>query len=341
MDPVSFNHLEKAFAITLATVCVLATIVLVYYIRRRYILHLYMRDITPEMLWLVSYINHKKNLKIQATIANFAIIIILVEIANNIANVYNNLVILIPYNEQLLVLMVYVRSHTQLCHVPLLCMLLKVIWLAYLHAPYKYTIMRWTAYIVLRSCTILLVYERALENGEGSATTLELYSFMLSLYFAIDTVMYFLYSRRLYQHLKSRELEAKLFMDKQQYHSARLLRIHFQVATILVTLAIVSYQLTSLIEILFSTVNYILLEASFEPYKSHWALQNQLSRISIDICQVVYRILFNINYMYLFLAMSYRYCKQKRKLTRVNDRIKPLVKEYHNRIYNRGYTKYY
>ena len=138
MDQVTFRRFEIAIAITLATICttfcILATIVLMYYVRRRYILHLYMRDITPEMLWLMSYINHRKNLKIQAMIANFVIIIILVEITNNIANIYNNLVLLIPYNEQLLILMVHVRCYTQLSHVPLLCLLLKVIWLAYLHA---------------------------------------------------------------------------------------------------------------------------------------------------------------------------------------------------------------
>ena len=345
MDQATFNHFKKAMSITLATVCstfcVLATIVLIYYIRRRYNLHLYMRDITPEKLWFVSYINHKKNLKIQAMIANFAIIIILVEIANNIANIYNNFAILIPYNEQLLVLMVHVRCHTQLCHVPLLCLLLKVIWLAYLHAPYKYTIMRWSAYIVLRSCTIFLVYESVLESDKDSVLNTELYAFMLTLYFTVDTVMYVLYSRRLYQHLKSRELEAKLFMDKHQYLTARSLRIHFKVATILVSLALVFYQMMSLFGFLFTTLKYIYVAVSFESYTTHWKIQNQSSNISIDTCQVIYRVLFNLNYLYLFLSISYRYCKQKHRLTRVNDRIKPLVKDYQNKIYNRGYRMYH
>ena len=345
MDQVTFRRFEIAIAITLATICttfcILATIVLMYYVRRRYILHMYMRDITPEMLWLMSYINHRKNLKIQAMIANFVIIIILVEITNNIANIYNNLVLLIPYNEQLLILMVHVRCYTQLSHVPLLCLLLKVIWLAYLHAPYKYTIIRWTAYIVLRSCTVFLVYERSLENGEDSVAILELYSFMLMFYFAIDTVMYLLYSRRLYQHLKSRELEAKLFMDRQQYLAARSLRVHFKVATILVTLALVFYQMTSLFSFISTIISYISITASLEPIIDHFNLQDQLLKISIYICLVLYRILFNLNYLYLFSAISYTYCKQKHKLTRVNDTIRPLVRDYQNKIYNRGYTRYH
>ena len=83
------------------------------------------------------------------------------------------------------------------------------------------------------------MYERSLENGEDSVAILELYSFMLMFYFAIDTVMYLLYSRRDYINtLKSRDVRSEAIhgTDRQYLAGARSLLSSFQgSSTILVT----------------------------------------------------------------------------------------------------------
>ena len=56
-----------------------------YYLSRRFKLYKEIREITVEQLWQPSYKNHLKNLEIKSMIANFIIIILLIEIPNNSA----------------------------------------------------------------------------------------------------------------------------------------------------------------------------------------------------------------------------------------------------------------
>ena len=105
---------------------------------------------------------------------------------------------------------------SRFCYVPILCLLLKVVWLAYLHCPYRNTILRWTGYILFRVAGMYALqavyplqanfgkdrtgeYQFNLYAGVSDAVFLCLHTF----FECLDLVMYLSYSRRLYLHLKS------------------------------------------------------------------------------------------------------------------------------------------
>ena len=144
--------------------CFFSLIILVYYIRRRYHLYLEMKAITTEQLWFLSFQNHLKNLKIKALIANFVMIILLVEIGTRVCFFYVErwfFVELFHINftcasEGMLYEMTFaLEVVTQSAYIPLVGLFVKVVWLVYLHSPYKYSIMKWVAYIVMK---IIAVY---------------------------------------------------------------------------------------------------------------------------------------------------------------------------------------
>ena len=163
---VSFSKIVTDFILSFATFtfCVLATIVLIYFIRRRYHLYWEIRQITIEQLWNPCFQNHLKNLKIKCMITNFVLIILFVEIVNNFLSFFDCFKAWVQYyhlsdfNNKTLYTVIYrVTFISRICYVPILCMVMKVLWLAYLHCPYKYTIKRWTAYIVIRIVAVYIV----------------------------------------------------------------------------------------------------------------------------------------------------------------------------------------
>ena len=93
---------------------VLASGVLVYYLRRRYYLYAEMKGISSEKLWYSNYQNHLKNLKLMALISSFIIVILSVEIANNLANFILAVPIPLDTSTTFLLLIVQIRIVTQL-----------------------------------------------------------------------------------------------------------------------------------------------------------------------------------------------------------------------------------
>ena len=216
------------------TFCMLATLVFFYFIRRRYHLHLEISETTTELLRNPCYVNHRKNLEIKCMITNFILVILLVEIVNNFASFFAGINSLErhyhrPSFAKLFDLTLYCFIFiSRFCYVPILCLLLKVVWLAYLHCPYRNTIMRWTGYILFRVVgmyALQVVYPLQANFGRDKigvdqfniyAGVSDVAFLCLHTFFeCLDLVMYLSYSRRLYLHLKSRELEAKLFADKK------------------------------------------------------------------------------------------------------------------------------
>ena len=340
----NFFKIDEAIVILIALFClifcVLALFVLIYYIRRKYFLYVEMKEISDEKLWFYSYQNHLKNLKIKSMIANFVIIIVLVEFVNSIAIFQQCTWLLINFKTIFVFIAVTTVSISRLCHVPLLCLFMKVLWLAYLHSPYKHTIMRWTAYIVLRIFVVIIaLIGQKLNYFSGfkyaNFIYLILNTGMYSLFIISDLIIYLVYSRRFYLHLKSRELEARLFMDRRKYLENKFLRIHFKVATILVTVALLFYSIGNLLSLVCTMINNMFLAYSNESLTT-WYLVNQVVGVlPLDILQVIYRVLFNLNYLYILFIILYKRYKQKRNLNRVNDRIRPLVREYQDKYYNR------
>ena len=347
------------------TFCVLATLVLVYYIRRRYHLFLEIRQITVEQLWNPCFQNHLKNMKIKCMINNFVIILLFIEIVNNFFSFficfkgwvqYYKLISFIE-NKTLYTAIYRITFISRICYVPILCMVMRVLWLAYLHWPYKHTIIRWTAYIALRvvavySLQIAYTFQEFFgESASGQeqfhiyATVSDLLFFCLQTFFeCTDILMYVYYSRRLYLHLKSRQLEAKLFYDRRKYLENKYTCIHFKVATILVCVALVFYLLSVMVFYIFNLFVFPFFSPS--PYlvttDREWvSLSKDTSTIVAFICRIIYRILLNLNYLYVFLVILLKYCRQKSNLTRINDTIRPMVRDYQEGYYCRRRYKYF
>ena len=334
------NVMELGIAPMCFTFCVLATIVLIYYVRRRYCLRVEINAISREKLWYLCYQNHVKNLKIKAMISDFIIIIVVLEIINNALNF--NLIALDFRKDKhrlLQIVLTHLAETSRLCYVPLLCILLQVLWLSYIHSPYKYTIMKWLAYIVFRYVALYIVFVWAfMYQSSYFIMFIEfLYMTVLQIFELLDLVCYLVYSRRFYTHLKSRELEAKFFMEKHNYFESRYLRIHFKVATILVASALVIYYFPGIISRILSIIVTSIPSESIEVLRDSDLIPilEALVLTPMNGSVLLYRILINFNYLYVFFVILYKYCKKKQNHGRINDKIKPLVRDYQDSIYSR------
>ena len=318
------------------TFLVLASLVLMYYIRRRYNLYKEIREITLEQLWQPSYKNHLKNLKIKSMITNFIIIILIIEIANNSAEFITAINYLISHKFYGLIFHFVFIS--QSFYVPILCLLLKVLWLAYLHSPYKYTILRWIAYIVLRLAALYVVYSWQFVYVDPSVRieiSLSIFTYAQSVFHITDLITYLVYSRRFYLHLKSRRLESKLFDSEEKYRENYYLCVHFKIATIIVATALFLYTFSGITFCLFIlSVNISKFLVELFTF-TQWRDYLQALLILRYVALAVYRVLLNLDYLYVFSVIVFKYCRQKSNLYRVNDRIKPLVRDYQYQLYSR------
>ena len=320
-----------------STFCLLASVILVYYIRRRYCLHLEIKKISAENLWYANFQNHLKNLKIKATISNFVIIIVILEIVNNSSNAISLIGDLIGSNENLLIALVHISLVSKLCFFSLLSLSLQVVWLAYLHCAYTYTIKRWTAYILLRLFAFYFVYcWRYFEDIDTLEIPLyySLFWGILSLYFILDLITYLMHSRKLYLHLKSRVLEAKLYEDRDKYLENKYVCIHFKVASIIVAVALTVCIIVTVTDYALDDIIFIY-QPLDRPINERWNFYILVVLFPGSVGQVVYRIMMNLNYLYVAIVILFKYCRQKRNLNKVNDRIRPLVRDYQDDIFSR------
>ena len=71
MDDIPFEQFTiEVYIITIlsSSFCLLASVVLIYYVRRRNLLHFEIKSIPQDELMLQSFQNHRKNLRIKAHI---------------------------------------------------------------------------------------------------------------------------------------------------------------------------------------------------------------------------------------------------------------------------------
>ena len=337
---------DYSFIILSSSFCLLASVVLIYYVRRKYLLHFEIKSISQDELMLQSFQNHRKNLRIKALISNFIIIIVVVEIVFIFANLLLIIQILIPFGflERFEFLSNYSLIISFNCHLPTLCMFLKVLWLIYLHSPYKYTIIRWTWYIVVRcvvSCISYYLADLNLLHIHWLIPPSIIFSAIIPFSFISDIIFYLVYARRLYIQLQSREKEARWFKGRAEYRTARSLRLHYKIATILVALGIgglIILPLSVFLDFLSNLNSLELFDRFDENYHFH------VYRKIITYCDnhyiyalgsILYLSLYNLNYLYIVSMMVFNYCKQKRQQTNVNNKIKPIVKRYHDTLYYR------
>ena len=335
--------------------CVLALFVLVYYIRRRYKLYKEIKRIPQNLLILEEYKNHLKNLKLKCIINNFIIVILLIEIAQNVCQFifyFPTRMIDFLYESPLYLKL---QNYSYLLDltiryllIPILSMMMAFLWLAYRKYEYKYTIIRWTWYIVIRALVIFLIQYSSFANliPLDYQTLYEWFTDILLIIFPIiDFIQFVYYARRFYLHLKSREKEIRLFyFDKKAYLDSKFLRIHFKIATILVGTALFFYTLAisgsisiridgDILYYLFYIPGY---QQLYDIFKISFNFIDYITTLSYLISEV----LFMLNYLYIFIVVVYKSYRDRKKLENINDYIRPIVKKYHDNYYNNRYTNY-
>ena len=333
--------------------CVLALFVLVYYIRRRYKLYKEIKRIPRNLLILEEYKNYLKNLKLKCIINNFIIVILLIEIALNVLQfiIYFPARIIDFLKECPLYL--ELKFYPSLLFlpirysvVPVLSMMMAFLWLAYRKYEYKYTIISWTWYIVIRALVLFIIQCSKLTNLIPLDYLIIYICFTLILYVIlsiIDFIQFVYYARRFYLHLKSREKEIRLFyFDKKAYLDSKYIRIHFKIATILVGIALFFYTL-AIFDIIFDTLYNIPFYSFSTPGYHQWynilIISNHFIFYITGLSYLISEVLFMLNYLYVFIVVAYKSYRDKKRLESINDYIRPIVKKYHDRYYNR-YTNY-
>ena len=216
------------------------------------------RVLPQELLILESYRNHLKNLKITCIINNFIIVILVMELLQYFGEIFMYSPYIIAYfvKEFNIHFLKELQNYSSLFTLPIYCLLVPVLtmmmdflWLAYRKYEYKYTIIRWTWYIVIRILiAFLLQYSVIFVSISADYQTIY-NNFVLVLFCIvpiIDFIQFVYYARKFYLHLKSREKEIRLFyFDKKAYLDSKYLRIHFKIATVLVINALFFYNLAN------------------------------------------------------------------------------------------------
>ena len=232
--------------------------------------------------------------------------------------------------------LVYTSTYYSL--IPVLTMMMDFLWLAYRKYEYKYTIIRWTWYIVMR-IPFLFLFHYSIPLSLDYQT---IYSLLICAIYGIcpiiDLIQFMYYARKFYFHLKSREKEIRLFyFDKKAYLDSKFLRIHFKIATILVGIALFFSTLANSAAALSLIPNYY----TVIPQQ----LNENLIIILYCFCFIanlsyfISQIFFVLNYLYIFIVVVYKAYRDGQKLKYINDYIKPIMKQYHDSYYNR-YTNY-
>ena len=157
------------FFLVYLPLCLLTLFALGYYIRRKYKLYQEIKRIPQEMLIMQSNKNHLKDLKIKCIINNFIIVILVLEFVQNMCEViyflpdwvlifdaeYQSIVpFILAFLNKIEILVSSVRYTVA----PVLCFMMKFLWLVYRKYVYKYTLIRWTVYILVRTLLILILY---------------------------------------------------------------------------------------------------------------------------------------------------------------------------------------
>ena len=99
-------------------------------------------------------------------IANFVMIILLVEMGNVLSLVFMDrcriLTLFKMENNCLNTLLTHFLEQDILggitaIYTPILCLFVEVLWLVYLHSPYKYCFIKWVVYMIVKLLAVLIV----------------------------------------------------------------------------------------------------------------------------------------------------------------------------------------
>ena len=171
-------------------------------------------------------------------------------------------------------------------------MLMHFLWLAYRKYEYKYSIIRWTWYIVIRRFAHFLISQGNLPI-DYNILLFSIVSLLSEFFIIFDFLQFVYYSNNFYSHLKSREKEITLFYyDDRASHEIRYLRMHFKIATILVVIALFFYTLANSDDLIYYTI--VLLELIKFPlhYVSLYAISDDVTLYILNPSGDISKILF-------------------------------------------------
>ena len=362
MFNMSTNNYTKLDSMTIAEItltvvplpfCINTLIVLVYFIRRVIKLRQELKNIPLEKLIKQEYINYVMNMKIHLKISGFIIVILIFELFENVSfilfllpnwgkvvdagssksfrNISHSSIRNISNSSM------YFAFSTRLMYIPLLSLVMNFLWLVYRKYEYKYTLIRWTVYIVIRGLVVViwLLLSHYMSWECGSLAHILLDFFYMFLY-VFDFIQYVYYSKRFYSHLKSREKEIRLFyFDREAYLYHKCVRVHFLVSNILVTSALFLFTLGFSISNIIAMIDGIVRVFDGQDYSVESKVTAPIDAdIALPII-ILYKILINLNYLYIIVVIIFKYLRDRNRLYHINRHIMPFMEEYRNSIYNR------
>ena len=195
------------------------------------------RRIPAYQLVRQEYKNYFMNLRTTIKITNLIILILILEIIENLFVTLTTL----EYVSQILLGVNYIFGFyvyaskllgvIRLMYVPLLSLVMNFLWLVYRNYEYKYTMIRWTVYIVVRGLVAGISIQSIIYmSNEYRLLAYMMLSVILISFFAFDFIQYVYYSKRFtYSHLKSREKEYSTILstlDREAYIQSKNIRMH-------------------------------------------------------------------------------------------------------------------
>ena len=339
-----FYKRETAIIFIIPVIFEVATLIVLYdFVIKKYRLHLTIKRFSQNHLYFEKDQN-RETLRIRSMINSFVIIILCLELVNNTLYIIVSILNIIWTNESTLLNTLLIPEHKiivfnrslRMAFVPLLSLLMNIIWLAYRKFTYKYTVIRWTAYIVVRVVGVYVLY--LLQTGRDeylmsiSRTSLDAIIFTFLHFF--DFFQFLYYSRKLYRHLKSKETEIRFFsFDKRAYLEIKSSRRHFKVATISVAIALFFFTLG------FSLHFYIAVFQRIIPKIWHGVNLNSKVFLVMSIFTsihspfiVLYKLVFLLNYLFIASYVVRKSISDRKKLANINNTIKPIMEKYHKKL---------
>ena len=311
-----------------------------YYIRRRYKLYREIKRIPQELLFKESYKNYLKNLTIKCIIHNFIIVILVLEFVQNIGEVIfiipnwvqetnSKIISIFPFLFTFLNYSDMFFFSMRFSVVPVVSLVMNFLWLAYRKYKYKYMIVRWTVYIVIRSLTVFLgvcIHSFNLLPFDYIVLLVIVSQALKGFFIIFDFIQFVHFSRKFYLHLKSREKEIRLFYnDYTTYLDSKFLRIHYMIATSLVGISLFLFSIGLFINPneLFSYISYFLpipLHLKYVLIMIFKSLDDYLLLPSL----ILSKICINLNYLYILFVVVYNSYRDRKKLANINNYIKPI-----------------
>ena len=328
--------------------CLNTLIVLVYFIRSVVKLRRELRSIPLYKLIKQETVNYILNIKIHLKISGCIIVILIFELFENISfilyllpvwgrvvNIGSHLHSLIKISNSV----IHITFATRLTYISLLSCVMDFLWQVYRKYECKYTMRRWAVYIVIRGLVIAIWLQsvRYMSYEYKILAKLLLSSFYVY-FFVSDFIQFVYYAKRFYSYLKSREKEVLLFyFDRGAYIYHRWIRIHFLISTLLVTNALflftLSFSITSLIYVTYGVVELF----NSQDYP---ALVNVPASLNGDVIMptiILFKVLFNINYLYIIIVLIFKSLRDRSRLYSINRHIRPIMEVYRNSIHH-GYA---